>query len=226
MNPGSRGWVAVAVGLAAWALLGGLIDPASIDWQPSLAWRQPWRAFTAIGVHYSAAHLGGNLAGVALAGVFGVAARVSARLAWAWLAAWPLTHFGLLARPELAHYGGLSGVVHAGVAIVIVFVLVRGTRRQRLVGSAVAAGFGAKLLSEVPWGEALRHPAGWDIAVAPIAHTSGALAGAVCAVLALGLQRAAALRHPASPASRSPAPAPAPSAAPSPAHPPAPAEPP
>ena len=208
MNPGSRGWVAVAAGLAAWALLGGLIDPASIDWQPSLAWRQPWRAFTAIGVHYSAAHLGGNLAGVALAGVFGVVARVPARLAWAWLAAWPLTHFGLLVRPELAHYGGLSGVVHAGVAIVIVFVLVRGTRRQRLVGSAVAAGFGAKLLSEVPWGEALRHPAGWDIAVAPIAHSTGALAGAVCAVVALGLQHAAARR-----CATSLSPSPSPSAA-------------
>ena len=200
MNAGSRGWVGVAAGFAACALLGGLIDPALIDWQPALAWRQPWRAFSAIGVHYSAAHLVGNLAGVALAGVFGVAALVPARLAWAWLAAWPLTHFGLLIRPDLAHYGGLSGVVHAGVAIVIVFVLVSGTRRQRLVGSAVLIGFCAKLLSEAPWGEALRHPAGWDIAVAPLVHTSGALAGAVCAVLALGSWRATALR-PSAPAS-------------------------
>ena len=186
MIAGARGWVAVAAGFAACALTGSVIDPASIDWQPALAWRQPWRAFTAIGVHYSAAHLVGNLAGVALAGVFGVAALVPGRLAWAWLAAWPLTHFGLLIRPDLAHYGGLSGVVHAGVAIVIVFVLVSGTRRRRLVGSAVLVGFCAKLLSEAPWGEALRHPAGWDIAVAPIAHTTGALAGAVCAVVALG----------------------------------------
>ena len=210
MNADSRGWVAVAAAFAACALLGSLVDPASIDWQPGLAWRQPWRAFTAIGVHYSAAHLVGNLAGVALAGVFGGAALVPARLAWAWLAAWPLTHFGLLVRPELAHYGGLSGVVHAGVAIVIVFVLASGTRRQRLVGSAVAAGFGAKLLSEAPWGEALRHPAGWDIAVAPLAHTTGALAGAVCAVVALGWQRAAARRSPTSPISASPSPLPSP----------------
>ncbi len=209
MTPGSRAWVAVAAGLAAGALLGGSIHPASIDWQPALAWHQPWRAFTAISVHYSAAHLIGNLAGVALAGVFGVAALVPARLAWAWLAAWPLTHFGLLVRPDLAHYGGLSGVVHAGVAIVIVHVLVSGTRRQRLVGGAVALGFGAKLLSEAPWAEALRHPAGWDIAVAPIAHTTGALAGAVCAAVALGLQCAAARRSPTSPTSPPPPPSPA-----------------
>ena len=200
MTRDPRAWVFVAAAFAGFALLGWPLSPASIDWQPALALRQPWRAFTAIGVHYSAAHLIGNLAGVALAGVFGVAARVPARLAWAWLAAWPLTHFGLLIRPDLAHYGGLSGVVHAGVAIVIVFVLVSGRRRQRLVGSAVLVGFCAKLLSEAPWGEALRHPAGWDIAVAPLVHTSGALAGAVCAVLALGSWRATALR-PSAPAS-------------------------
>ena len=210
MTPGSRAWVAVAAGLGAGALLGGSIELALIDWQPALAWRQPWRAFSAIGVHYSAAHLIGNLAGVALVGVFGVAALVPKRLAWAWLAAWPLTHVGLLVRPDLAHYGGLSGVVHAGVAIVIFHLLSSGTRRQRLVGSAVALGFGAKLLSEAPWGEALRHPVGWDIAVAPIAHTTGALAGAVCAVVALGLQRAAAHWFPTSPTSpTSPSPSPA-----------------
>ena len=207
MTRDPRAWVFVAAAFAGFALLGWPLSPASIDWQPALALRQPWRAFTAIGVHYSAAHLIGNLAGVALAGVFGVAARVPARLAWAWLAAWPLTHFGLLIRPDLAHYGGLSGVVHAGVAIVIVFVLVSGRRRQRLVGSAVLVGFCAKLRSEAPWGEALRHPAGWDIAVAPVAHSTGALAGAVCAVLALGLQPAATLRSRTSPTSRSPSPA-------------------
>jgi len=52
----------------------------------------------------------------------------------------------------------------------------------------VLLGFCAKLLSESPWGAALRHPAGWDIAVAPIAHATGALAGAVCAAIALLLR--------------------------------------
>ena len=185
MTRGARAWVFMATLLAACALLGWPVSHERIDWQPTLALGQPWRAFTAVGVHYSVQHLIGNLAGVALAGVFGVAALVSTRMAWAWLAAWPLTHAGLLLRTDLAHYGGLSGVVHAGVAIVIVYVLACGTRRQRLVGAAVLVGFCGKLLSESPWGEALRHPAGWDIAVAPIAHTSGALAGALCAAIAL-----------------------------------------
>lgn len=189
MTRGGRAWVLVAVFLATCALLGWpltqALGPEALDWQPALALAKPWRALTAVGVHYSVQHLVGNLAGVALAGVFGVAALVPARMAWAWLAAWPLTHWGLLVKPELAHYGGLSGVVHAGVAVVIVFVLMNGTRRQRLVGTAVLLGFAAKLLSESPWGAALRHPAGWDIAVAPIAHATGALAGALCGTVAL-----------------------------------------
>jgi rhomboid family GlyGly-CTERM serine protease len=185
-SPANLAWVGVAVFFAVVAVLGGLLPVADLDWQPALALHQPWRALTAAGVHYSTQHLVGNLAGVALAGVFGVAAVVPSRLCWAWLAAWPLTHIGLLIKPELLHYGGLSGVVHAGVAAVIVDVLMKANSlKQRLVGWAVFAGFCGKLLSEAPWREALRYPPGWDIAVAPIAHTTGALAGAVCALVVL-----------------------------------------
>ena len=171
---------------AACALAGWLVPQALIDWQPALAFTQPWRLFTPVGVHYSSAHLIGNLAGIALAGVYGIAAMVPARLAWAWLVAWPLTHLALIVRPELLHYGGLSGVVHAGVAAIVVWVLATGrTRAQRWVSALVAIGFVAKLLSESPWGATLRHPEGWDIAVAPLVHTTGALAGALCALVAV-----------------------------------------
>jgi rhomboid family GlyGly-CTERM serine protease len=186
MSRPDAAWIGAAVLLAVCALLGWRVPHEAIDWRPSLAFREPWRAFTAVGVHYSVAHLLGNLAGVALAGVFGVAALVPARLAAAWLAAWPLTHIALLVRPDLLHYGGLSGVVHAGVAVVVVWVLASGrTRAQRWVGGAVAVGFVAKLVSESPWGETLRHPSSWDIAIAPIVHTTGAIAGALCALVAI-----------------------------------------
>ena len=185
MRRAGRAWAGVAIGLGACALAGWALPRTSIDWQPGLAWREPWRTFTAVGVHYSVQHLVANLIGTAVAGLFGVVAQVPARLAWAWLAAWPLTQFGLLLRPELAHYGGLSGVLHAGVAAVVVFLLINGTRAQRWVGGAVLAGLGAKIASEAPWGALLRHPAGWDIAVAPLAHATGALAGAICAAIML-----------------------------------------
>jgi rhomboid family GlyGly-CTERM serine protease len=182
---GSRAWIGLATLLGACALAGWTLPRAALDWQPALALSEPWRAVSAVGVHYSLQHLLANLAGAALAGAFGVVAQVPARLAGAWLAAWPLTQFGLLARPDLAHYGGLSGVLHAGVAAVVVFLLIDGTRAQRWLAGAVLLGLCLKIASESPWGPALRHPGGWDIAVAPFAHASGALAGALCAIIAL-----------------------------------------
>ena len=190
-DAGRAAWVGVALLLAAVALVGWPVPRDALDWQPGRAFAEPWRAVTAVGVHYSGQHLGVNLAGLFVTALFGVVARAPVLLAWAWLAAWPLTQFGLLAKPELLHYGGLSGVLHAGFAVVVVFLLAVGTRAQRWIASAVLIGGVAKLLNETPWGPALRHPAGWDIAIAPLAHTTGALAGGVCAVIALGWSRRA-----------------------------------
>jgi len=121
-TPG-RAWAGLAMLLGLLALSGWGVPGAAIDWQPTLALTQPWRAFSAIGVHYSALHLLANLAGAAAVGVLGVAARAPGAAAWAWLIAWPLTQFGLLVEPTLLHYGGLSGVLHAGVAVVAVVLL-------------------------------------------------------------------------------------------------------
>ena len=187
MNCGARAWIAVSAALATVALAGWFAPREAIDWQPALAAREPWRALSAVGVHYGASHLGGNLAGVALAGLFGVVARVTPPVAWAWLAAWPLTQLGLLARPELAHYGGLSGVLHAGVAAVATFMILTGTRAQRAVAAAVFAGLFLKLWGEAPWAATLRLDPARGFAVAPLAHATGALAGSVCSAVALAL---------------------------------------
>jgi hypothetical protein len=113
-----------------------------------------------------------------LVAALGVAARVPPRAALAWALAWPATQLGLLAMPDITGYGGLSGVRHAGVAVVAVVLVRRTARDERRVGLAIAAVLTLKLLIEAPWRAAVIHPAGWDIAVAPLAHASGALAGA------------------------------------------------
>jgi rhomboid family GlyGly-CTERM serine protease len=186
---GSRAWVGLAALLAAGACLSSAAATGSIDWQPALAWREPWRAWTAAFLHFSALHLGANLAGVALVAAFGFVARVPRAGVVAWAVAWPLTQLGLLARPDLLHYGGLSGVLHAGVAIGAVFLIVEGRGRRRLVGVATAALLAAKVVGESPWGEALRHPPGWDMALAPAAHASGLLAGLATAAAAALVRR-------------------------------------
>ena len=182
-------WGAFAALLGLLALAGWGLPRTELDWQPALALTQPWRALSAVGVHYSALHLLANLAGAAAVGALGIAARAPLAAAWAWAAAWPLTQLGLLLEPALVHYGGLSGVLHAGVAVLAV-VLVwpsnapGSTPTQRWVGLALLAGIVGKVLLEAPWGAPLRYPAGIDIAVAPLAHASGLVCGLLCAVLA------------------------------------------
>ena len=193
-DAGATAWIGTAALLCATAFAGTAWPAELLDWQPARFSVEPWRALTAVAVHYSREHLFANLLAVALTALFGVVAHLPARMSLAWLGAWPLTHVGLLLRPELAHYGGLSGVVHAGVAVVISWLLLTGTRAQRLVTLAVLTGFCGKLITEAPWGPALRHPPGWNIATAPIAHTTGARAGALSALAVWALWRSRAPR--------------------------------
>lgn len=178
------GWAGLALGLAFGAVLAWPLNSTVIDWQPSLALPHPWRAFTAVFVHYSALHLGANLAGTLLVGLLGHVTPVPARCVVAWLIAWPLTQWGLLIQPELIHYGGLSGLLHAGVTVVAVHLLFNGTTPQRRIGLAILAVVFLKVVHEAPWEGALRHPDGWDIAVAPLAHATGAISGTISGMLA------------------------------------------
>jgi rhomboid family GlyGly-CTERM serine protease len=163
----------------------------ALDWQPALALREPWRAFSAAWVHYSGQHLSANVAGALLVGLLGHVAAIPARSAAAWLVAWPLTQLGLLMQPGLLHYGGLSGVLHAGVAVATVHLVAAGNRRQRIIGALLWAGLLMKVVSEAPWQGPLRQVSGWDIALAPFAHASGILMGTLCSGLAEAWHRAA-----------------------------------
>ena len=89
MRASARGWVGFCALLGLAALLGHGIGPERLDWQPHLALAEPWRALTAVAVHYSNLHLAANLAGVALVAALGAAAEVPRRATGAWFVAWP-----------------------------------------------------------------------------------------------------------------------------------------
>jgi rhomboid family GlyGly-CTERM serine protease len=190
---GAQVWVGVCGLLVFGALIGWFVPADRLDWQPARALAQPWRWWTAAFVHLSPLHLGANALGALAVAWLGWAGAVPRRVATAWLLAWPLTHLLLaVMAPDLAHYGGLSGVLHAGVAAAGVHLAgvraPRGAdpavvRSRRRIGAAILAVLAAKLLTETPWGPAARAVEGWDILVAPIAHTTGALAAAVVAGL-------------------------------------------
>ena len=175
-------WVLLAALLCAGALAvtllsfdGGVVPIASpfalaLDWQPALGLRETWRLWTSAWVHWSVAHLLVNAAGAAVVAFVGWRARLPAAAAAAWFAAWPLTQAFMAAvgAERLAvlmpHYGGLSGVLHAG-AIVLGLSLAwpperaRPPARPRVTPVATDAGFSAthasaiepSRLTEGPW---------------------------------------------------------------------------
>ncbi len=150
-------------------------------------------------MHLSDGHLAANLLGCAVVGAFGQLAvravgAVARDWALAWLAAWPLTHALLLAEPGLAGYAGLSGVLHAGVAVAALGLVVQGVGRARLIGAAVLGGLLVKLALEAPWRAPVQALALWDVPVAVVAHATGAAAGLACAAAALLARRRATIR--------------------------------
>ncbi len=224
----------------------------ALDWQPALGPREPWRLFTAAWVHWNLAHLAVNLAGGAVVAFVGWRARLEPSAAGAWLAAWPLTQGAMAALGAdrvgavMPHYGGLSGVLHAGVVVLgltLAWPLARvrlrvpardarsraeagfgatrasglepsritegpwamtemgavtavpvstldqpGVRvavvdprplRERWIGVCIVAGTLVKVLFEAPWDLVPRASETLGIAVAPVAHACGIVAGVV-----------------------------------------------
>jgi rhomboid family GlyGly-CTERM serine protease len=165
----------------------------ALRWQPELALTEPWRCISAAWVHLSRQHLIANLGGSALVAALGVVAGCGRRSALAWALAWPLTHLGLLLQPTLTAYGGLSGLMHAGVAVACVQVIGAEQGERRWTGAALLAGLLTKLWLEAAWAGPLHQVPGWDIAIAPAAHASGVVAGLLCAG-AIGVGRNAGWR--------------------------------
>jgi rhomboid family GlyGly-CTERM serine protease len=179
--------------LGVGAMAGFFLPPAALDGQPDRWLREPWRLWTAAWVHWTPLHLAANAAGAAVLALYGRAAALEQRQALGGFIAWPLTHLllALWGTPGLMHYGGLSGVLHAGVALTSTALLVR--RGQgwlwRAVGAAVWVGLLLKLGGEASWWPGLPGPA-WGFAVATRAHAAGALAGLLCALAVEGYERA------------------------------------
>ena len=117
-----------AVVVTALSLEGGVAPTASpfalaLDWEPALGLRETWRLWTGAWVHWSVAHLLVNAAGAAVVAFVGWRARLPAAAATAWFIAWPLTQAFMAAvgaerlAAVMPHYGGLSGVLHAGAIV-------------------------------------------------------------------------------------------------------------
>lgn len=175
--------------LVAWALLSLLAARLPLE---ALVWLgrldEPWRFVTAAFAHWTPWHLAMNLAGCAVLAALGWRARLGVREAMAAWLALPLTQAGLLLKPDLLSYAGLSGALHAATAAAACALLTR-SGRERWVGGGIALGLAVKVGLEHPLGPALQQVAGLDFALAPFAHFSGVIAGLLAWVLVLGFHR-------------------------------------
>lgn len=199
-----RSWTCLVVALAlvslgVWLNQSGAPDVtptdadllAHLDWQAAQWQSQPWRLWTAALVHWSGAHLMVNLLACVALLAWGNAAALGRRQTLAWLLAWPVTHLLLATDPSLARYGGLSGLLHAGVAIGAWALIWQEKDRRRLVGGLVLAGLLVKQVTEVailahwlgfePLVLAHAVPGAPQFQVASYAHWCGVVAGVWCA---------------------------------------------
>jgi hypothetical protein len=178
-------WIALALlhGLAAAVVARlGSTWPHVLDWEGGAAGLQPWRVFTAAWVHWSPQHLALNLGAAAGLAALGFAARLPHAAAHAWLLAWPTSQIATPLLPAPEHLGGLSGVLHAGVAVAAVWLLLRvRTGAARVVGAALVVTLVAKLAWEgwrgpqpIPGTSAVNWPA---------MHLIGVVCGAALAAL-------------------------------------------
>ena len=135
LRAGGVAWVALAALLCAGAVvvtgvsLDGPGAPLAslfalrLDWEPALGLRETWRLWTGAWVHWSVAHLAVNAAGAAVLAFVGWRARLALAATLAWFLAWPLTQACMAAvgterlAASMPHYGGLSGVLHAGAIV-------------------------------------------------------------------------------------------------------------
>ena len=187
-RPGAL-WLLLCAGLGLASVVAWWFGADRLDWQPQRAWPEAWRWWSAALVHLTPMHLGANLFATALVAAYGWAAGAPRSVALAWFASWPLTHLALWVKPELLHYGGLSGVLHGGVAAASVWLALRGQGAQRTVGWMMLVGQSVKLLLEEPWGAAIHPPTELDVAVAPLAHATGSITAALLTLLAVYLTR-------------------------------------
>ena len=186
--PGARAWVLTSIALALPALALGWVDAAHADLlhqhliatnTPAAYAARPWTAWTTAWVHLNPLHLAANLLGVVLVALLGLATRVDARSAGAWLLAWPLTFLALLPWPQIRYCVGLSGVLHAGVAVCAVTLIARRDAGPRWTGWGLMAGLLLKVLHEHAWNTFVSHHPLLGMDVVPAVH----LSGVVCATL-------------------------------------------
>ncbi len=182
----SRSWLALCAlhGVASMVLWWS--QEAAVQalvWR-SAEWRQaPWTLWTSAWVHLNTPHLVGNQLALGALTAAGWWLRPTRAATLAWLLSWPLMQLSLVLWPLIGYAVGLSGVLHAGVAVLAVQLLLGGPRALRPWGLLLMAGLLLKLWLERGWSSPVVWDPGNQMSVVRAAHVSGAAWGALLGAL-------------------------------------------
>ncbi len=189
---GSRSWLALCAlhGVASMVLWWS--QEAAVQalvWR-SAEWHQaPWTLWTSAWVHLNTPHLVGNQLALGALTAAGWWLRPTRAATLAWALSWPLTQMSLVLWPLIGYAVGLSGVLHAGVAVLAVQLLLGGPRALRPWGTLLMAGLLLKLWLEQGWARPVVWDPGNQMSVVQAAHLAGAAWGACFGALGAGWNR-------------------------------------
>lgn len=178
-------WPALCAALAILTIATHLVWPGPALVLDTAHWTaQPWTLWTGPLVHLHLAHLMANLCALAAVGWLGQSLGLGMRSVLAATAAWPLGSLLLLAWPGSLMVWGLSGILHAMVAIMGLHGLQAGAARQRMLAGLLLLGLVLKLLLEQAWAVPVASTGAWPFPVVAAAHLAGFGAGLLCAASA------------------------------------------
>lgn len=182
--PGTRAWPHTCLLLALLSAVAMAMMPASHvqGWDWGQFAQRPWMPWSATLFDLAKGPWWANLALLVLLAICGEGLDAGRREALCLWLAWPLATCGLNAWPQMSGpIGaiGLSGATHAAGAILIV----RGLTIHRQLACLAAAGLLLKLAIERAWSRPHAFSPHWDASVLYALHLSGALAGALLALL-------------------------------------------
>lgn len=180
----SRSWLLLCAMHAVGSMLlwwAGESFYAPLVWRADSAGSTPWTWWSSAWVHLNTAHLISNQ--IALGMLAGLAwiVRPSRRSTWVWLLCWPLLQLSLLLWPQIGYAVGLTGLLHAGAAILGVDMLLRRIHipKARRWGGLLLLALLIKLALEQAWRQPVVWDAADDTAVVQALHLSGAVWGVV-----------------------------------------------
>lgn len=170
----------VATHLVAAAALAVFMSPAATQWlvydRDRVLAGQVWRLLTGHIVHLSASHLFYNLLVFVVAGIWIERRHRLAYLLLISLTVVTSSLYFLIVMPQMARYGGLSGVVSAMIVYVSLQEIGKGGI-PRVIWMTVLALFLAKSGYEILYGQAVFASSNSiPIAVVPAVHVIGAIA--------------------------------------------------